>query len=108
MSLPLNQQAPPVVTVATQPSYNNVHVSHGSIGPVIAVLIVIMILGVIAVVVGRMCSGKRIMGYGQFDVESWAERKCSSCIDGRINAPIPRANGSVTSVPVSSAPAQTH
>lgn len=99
MSLPLNQQAPPV-TAVTQLSYNNVNVSHGSIGPVVAVLIVIMILGAIAVVVGRMCSGKRIMGYGQFNVESWAERKCSSCIDGWINGPLPRANGSVTSVPV--------
>lgn len=107
MSLPLNQQAPPVAEV-TEQSYNNAHVSHGSIGPVVAVLVVIMILGAIAVVVGRMCSGKRIMGYGQFDLESWAERKCSSCIDGSINVQLPRANGSVTSVPVSTSSGQTH
>ncbi|PON38093.1 hypothetical protein PanWU01x14_315310 [Parasponia andersonii] len=92
-SLPLNQQAPPLEVVSQ-------HVSHGpSVGPVVAVLAVILILGAMAVMVGRLCSGKRIMGYGQFDLESWAETKCSSCIDGRIhaNAPLPRANASATS-----------
>lgn len=76
MSLPPSQQRPPV-TLAQQ-SYST-NLSHGSIGPVIAVLVVMVILGVIAVMVGRLCSTK-------YDLESLAEIKCSSCIDGRINS----------------------
>jgi hypothetical protein len=57
---------------------------------VIAVLAVITILGVIAGMIGRLCSGRRIMGHGQYDFESWVERKCSSCLDGRVGPPPPR------------------
>ena len=92
-SMPLNQQTPPL-TIVSQ------HGSHGPpVGPVVGVLVVILLLGAMAVMVGRLCSGKRIMGYGQFDLESWAETKCSSCIDGRnhVNAPLPRDNASSTS-----------
>ncbi|CAN0922199.1 hypothetical protein LINGRAHAP2_LOCUS32974 [Linum grandiflorum] len=51
-----------------------------------------MILGIAAVMIGRMCSGRRILGYGQYDIEGWAETKCSTCIDGRItpSPPPPR------------------
>ncbi|XVF36215.1 hypothetical protein REPUB_Repub19eG0039200 [Reevesia pubescens] len=100
MSMPLVQQPPPV-TVTQQP-YNS-HTIHASIGPVIAVLLVIIILGLLAGMIGRLCTGRKIMGYGQYDIESWIEAKCSSCIDGRIysSPPPPRANASGSSVPAS-------
>ncbi|XP_050236760.1 uncharacterized protein LOC126686657 [Mercurialis annua] len=106
MSMPVNQ-LPPGVTVAQEPL--NTHSTHGSVGPVIAVLVVIMILGVVAVIIGRVCSGRRILGYGRYDLESWAESKCSSCIDGRISisSPAPRSNlfAASASAPI---PVQTH
>lgn len=104
MSMPLGLQPPP--GTITQPSFNS-HSTHGSIGPVIAVLVVIMVLGILAVMIGRLCSGRRIMGYGQYDMETWAERKCSSCIDGRISTALPRSNAPATFGPASM-PVQTH
>ncbi|TKY75102.1 hypothetical protein E2542_SST03868 [Spatholobus suberectus] len=95
MSMPMYQQQeqPPPASVAHQSP-------HESVGPVVGVLVVIIVLGVIAVMIGRLCSGRRIMGHGQYDVENWAERKCSSCIDGRINLSLPtRASESSTSIP---------
>lgn len=88
MSTPIDQQTPPLAVV-TQQAYT-AHSGHGSVGPVIAVLAVITILGVIAGMIGRLCSGRRIMGHGQYDFESWVERKCSSCLDGRVDPPQPR------------------
>ncbi|KAK7410013.1 hypothetical protein VNO78_00477 [Psophocarpus tetragonolobus] len=94
MSMPMYQQdQPPPMSVPQQSA-------HESVGPVIGVLVVVIVLGIIAVMIGRLCSGRRIMGHGQYDVESWAERKCSSCIDGRINLSLPtRPSESSTSVP---------
>ncbi|XP_018811651.1 uncharacterized protein LOC108984223 [Juglans regia] len=91
MSTPIDQLQPPPGLEATQEAYT-AHSGHGSVGPVIAVLAVITILGVIAGMIGRLCSGGRIMGYGQgqYDFERWAERKCSSCLDGRLDPPPPR------------------
>ncbi|KAF5739428.1 hypothetical protein HS088_TW12G00634 [Tripterygium wilfordii] len=97
MSMPIAQQ-PPSVTLPEQ-SYSN-HSGHTSIGPVIAVMVIIIILGVLAGMIGRLCSGRRIMGYGDYDIESWAERKFSRCIDGRINPSPPRPQVSATSTPV--------
>ncbi|XP_058081411.1 uncharacterized protein LOC131229465 [Magnolia sinica] len=103
MSMPLDQQQQSPPMVLNQQAYNS-HSGSGSIGPVIAVLAVITILGIIAGMIGRLCSGRRIMGYGQFDFEGWIERKCSSCIDGRIDQPLPRNNAnagsSADSVPI--------
>ncbi|XP_044508862.1 uncharacterized protein LOC123227797 [Mangifera indica] len=84
MSTPplLDQQPPPMVV--TQQEYTT-HSGHGSFGPVIAVLAVITILGVIAGMIGRLCSGRRVMGRREYDFESWVERKCSSCLDGNID-----------------------
>lgn len=105
MSTPIDplqqQQSPP--GGLTQQAYT-AHSGHGSVGPVIAVLAVITILGVIAGMIGRLCSGRRIMGHGQYDVEGWVERKCSSCIDGRVDPP-PRPPPAPTSYsPGESAP----
>ncbi|XXG49173.1 hypothetical protein AAC387_Pa02g3427 [Persea americana] len=94
MSMPLEQQSqqpPPVV--ASQQLYSS-RSGSGSVGPVIVVLVVITILGIIAGLIGRLCTGRSLMGHGQFDFEGWIERKCSSCIDGRIDPPTHRANGS--------------
>ncbi|XP_021287043.1 uncharacterized protein LOC110418593 [Herrania umbratica] len=85
MSTPVEQQQPPPVGVSQQ-AYT-AHTGHGSVGPVIAVLAVITILGVIAGMIGRLCSGRPIMGHGQYDFEGWVERKCSSCLDGRVDPP---------------------
>nr|DAD41176.1 TPA_asm: hypothetical protein HUJ06_015499 [Nelumbo nucifera] len=97
MSMPLEQQQPPPMT-ANQQAFNS-YSSHGSIGPVIAVLALITILGVVAGMIGRLCSGRRIMGHGEYDIEEWLETKCASCIDGRIDPP-PNANGSGDTVPI--------
>ncbi|KAL1344149.1 hypothetical protein HN51_018030 [Arachis hypogaea] len=92
-SMPMYQQQPP-----PQQSYDDGMSEHDSVGPVVGVLVVVIVLGVIAVMIGRLCSGRRIMGYGQYDIESWAERKCSTCIDGRINLSLPtRTSESTTS-----------
>lgn len=102
MSMPLDQQQqqlspppPPPLAVTLEP-YNGHHSSQASIGPVIAVLMVIIILGVIAIMIGRLCTGRRILGYGQYDIESWAESKCSTCIDGTISPPPPPTRLEVT------------
>lgn len=84
---PLQQQLPPPMFMGQQ-AYSD-RPGHGSVGPVIAVLAVIAVLGAIAVMIGRLCSGRRIMGRGQYDFEGWVETKCASCIDGRVD-PIPR------------------
>ncbi|KAK8642499.1 hypothetical protein V6N13_011840 [Hibiscus sabdariffa] len=97
--MPLVQQPPPV-TVTQQP-YSSHATTHSSIGPVIAVLLVIVVLGIVAGMIGRLCTGRKIMGYGQYDIESWIETKCSSCIDGRVYPPQPSPNASATSVPPS-------
>ncbi|KAJ4967306.1 hypothetical protein NE237_019155 [Protea cynaroides] len=100
MSMPIGpqQQQTPSVT-ANQEAYSS-HSGHGSIGPVIAVLAVITILGVVAGMIGRLCSGRRVMGHGQYDFEGWVETKCASCIDGSIDPPPPRRPRSDDSVPV--------
>ncbi|WCJ33768.1 hypothetical protein M5689_015106 [Euphorbia peplus] len=82
MSTPVDQ--PPPTEVDQQAT------RHGSVGPVIAVVAVITILGIIAGMIGRLCTGHKLMGHGQYDFEGWVERKCSSCIDGRINPPTTR------------------
>ncbi|WOK94544.1 hypothetical protein Cni_G03248 [Canna indica] len=84
MSLPLDQQSPPAYT---EPSASQ----GGSIGPVIGVLAMIAVLGVVAGVLGRLCSGRSILGYGRYDLHGWVEAKCATCIDGRPDAPAPRS-----------------
>lgn len=86
MSLPLpQQQFPPPAAVYPTPYRSQ----GGSVGPVIAALGLIAVLGVIACIVGRLCSGRTVMGYGHYDLSGWIERKCASCIDGRLEAPPP-------------------
>ncbi|KAE9597248.1 hypothetical protein Lal_00007254 [Lupinus albus] len=91
MSTPIVQQLlpPPPFIEVTQKAYPT-HLDHGSVGPVIGVLAVITVLGVIAGLIGRLCSGQRVMGYGGYDIENWVETKCSSCVDGRTTLPPPR------------------
>lgn len=84
---PEQQQPPPLPMI--QQAYT-AHSGHGSVGPVIGVLAVIVILGALAVMVGRLCSGRRIMGHGQYDFESWVETKCATCLDGLVDQPRPR------------------
>lgn len=97
--MPLDQQAPP-------PYLNEqVYASHsgfGHVGPLIAVLAVVTILGVLAGMLGRLCTGRTVMGYGHYRFEEWIERKCASCIDGRISPPPPPPPAASTSgsVPV--------
>lgn len=86
---PLQQQQQPPPMEIGQQVYTS-HSGHGSVGPVIGVLAVITILGAIAVVIGRLCSGRGIRGRGQYDFEGWVETKCASCIDGRVDPPRPR------------------
>ncbi|KAK9056685.1 hypothetical protein SSX86_024047 [Deinandra increscens subsp. villosa] len=82
-------QQPPPFPPVIQEQYKP-HSGHGSVGPVIGVLAVIMVLGVVAVMIGRLCSGRRVMGHLQYDFEGWVETRCSSCIDGRLGPPLPR------------------
>lgn len=66
MSMPLEQQPPPLMITDSS------HSREESVGPVIGVMVVIMVLGVAACMIGRLCSGKRIMGCGEYDIERWA------------------------------------
>ncbi|KAK8946891.1 hypothetical protein KSP39_PZI006615 [Platanthera zijinensis] len=86
----LQPQLPPAPpsSMVYQPPYAS-HIGRGSIGPLIAVLAVITVFGILAGVVGRLCSGRRIVGLGPYDVEGWIERKCSSCIEARIELTTP-------------------
>ncbi|KAE9607259.1 hypothetical protein Lalb_Chr09g0328151 [Lupinus albus] len=83
-----SQMSTTIVQQLLPPPIEVTHSGHGSVGPVIAVLAVITVLGVIAAMIGRLCSGRRVMGYGDYDIQRWVETKCSSCVDGRI-APSP-------------------
>lgn len=89
MSMPLDQQViqPPPPYLNEQVSAS--HSGFGRVGPLIAVLAVVTILGVLAGMLGRLCSGRTVMGYGNYGFEEWIERKCASCIDGRISPPPP-------------------
>ncbi|XP_027155395.1 uncharacterized protein LOC113759058 [Coffea eugenioides] len=88
---PFVQQQPPPMVVAAQQQAYAAHSGHGSVGPVIAVLAVISILGALAVMIGRLCSGRGVFGHGpHYDFESWVEAKCSACVDGRVDSPVPR------------------
>ncbi|KAF4353504.1 hypothetical protein CsatB_008583 [Cannabis sativa] len=100
----MSSQAPPLSVVVVSPQQQRVSHGSSSVGPVVGVLVAILILGAMAVMVGRLCSGKRIMGYGNFDLETWAETKCSSCIDGRIqvNTPLPKPNDSAVAAAAAS------
>lgn len=84
----LDPLQPPPMEMAQQ-AYT-AHSGHGSVGPVIGVLAVITILGAIAVMIGRLCSGRGIRGHAQYDFERWVETKCASCIDGRVDPTPPR------------------
>lgn len=85
----LEPPPPPAAATVTQQAQTS-HSGHGSIGPVIGVLAVITVLSAIAIMIGKLCSGRRIMGHrGHYDIEGWAEAKCSSCIDGRVDHPPP-------------------
>ncbi|GAB4853957.1 hypothetical protein Ancab_018165 [Ancistrocladus abbreviatus] len=79
----------PIVQQQPEQAYNPYtdlgHGGGGSVGAVVAVLAVITMLGIIAAMIGRLCSGRSIMGYGHFDVEAWIEAKCSSCVDGHVD-----------------------
>ncbi|XP_047978677.1 uncharacterized protein LOC125220558 [Salvia hispanica] len=86
---PLQSPPPPMQMQMGQQEYT-AHSGHGSVGPVIGVLAVITILGAIAIMIGRLCSGRGIMGHAQYDFERWVETKCASCIDGRVDPPPPR------------------
>lgn len=97
---PTLEQPPPLPMI--QQAYTS-HSGHGSVGPVIGVLAVIIVLGALAVMVGRICSGRRIMGRGQYDFESWVEAKFATCIDGRVDPPRPRV---VVGPPVEAVPGE--
>lgn len=82
------QQPPPMMVMNQQ---QQAHTPTGSVGAVIGVVAAIAVLGIIAGMIGRLCSGRPIMGYGgHYDVESWLETKCSSCVDGNVAPPPPR------------------
>ncbi|XP_044489996.1 uncharacterized protein LOC123214298 [Mangifera indica] len=105
MSTPplLDQQPPPMAMM--QQAYT-ARSGHGSVGPVIAVLAVITILGVIAGMIGRLCSGRRVMGRREYDFEGWVERKCSSCLDGNIDPHPTRPEIPVAEPVIQAAPPQ--
>ncbi|KAL0017318.1 hypothetical protein SO802_004387 [Lithocarpus litseifolius] len=100
--MPLDQAPPPPTVTITQQTFS----SHSTFVPFIAVFAVIIIFGVLAIMIGRLCSGGTTLGYGHYDMERWVEEKCSSCIDGRISPPTTttRPRASNVSVSVTSAP----
>lgn len=87
---PLVAPPPPVLMISQQQQQQQQQGNHysapsGHVGPVIGVVAMIAVLGILAGLVGRLCSGRTVLGYGpHFDVEAWLESKCSSCLDGRV------------------------
>uniref|UniRef100_A0A0E0JS03 Uncharacterized protein n=1 Tax=Oryza punctata TaxID=4537 RepID=A0A0E0JS03_ORYPU len=59
---------------------------RGSYGPVIAMLAVLAVLAAVAVAVGRLCFGRRVLGQaaGGHDLEAWVERTCGPCVGATI------------------------
>jgi len=98
MSMSMPYEIQPPAGVYEQASSEGSHDSNGSVGPLIVVLAVIAILGVVAGMVGRLCAGRR--SDGQYDMEGWIERKCATCIDGRLES------GTAAAIPVAK-PAET-
>ncbi|KAL1561032.1 hypothetical protein AAHA92_03783 [Salvia divinorum] len=88
-SAPVLEQQPPPMQMAAQQAYA-AQPDHAPVGPVIGVLVVITILGAIAVMIGRLCSGRGLRGRARYDFEKWVETKCASCIDGGLDPPPPR------------------
>ncbi|KAJ0582928.1 putative sorting nexin [Helianthus annuus] len=88
LALDPTQQPPPYPPVIQEHAYKP-HSGHGSVGPVLGVLAVVMVLGAVAIMIGRLCSGRRVMGHVQYDFEGWMETKCATCIDGRLDPPPP-------------------
>ncbi|XP_047307378.1 uncharacterized protein LOC124910742 [Impatiens glandulifera] len=84
-----DQQPPPTDVQVAQQAYTASSGTHGSIGPFIGALAVITILVAIAIMIGRLCSGRRVIGKRQYDFEGWVETKFASCIDGRLDPPPP-------------------
>ncbi|KMZ56130.1 hypothetical protein ZOSMA_99G00610 [Zostera marina] len=89
MSLPYVQQPSliPAMDVSKQ------HGRTSSVGPLIAVLAVVMVLGLISVVIGRLCAGRRIPGIGQYDLEGWFGTKFGPCVDGQMGTHVEGGGG---------------
>ncbi|GMH13853.1 hypothetical protein Nepgr_015694 [Nepenthes gracilis] len=108
MSVPFSLQQPPPAlpppVTMVQPTYPAHPAAHGSIGPVIGVMAVVVMLCAVAVMIGRLCSGRGIMGQGEYDVEGWVETKCSSCVDGRINVAVPSRTNTTAAAAAAAAP----
>ncbi|KAL5228661.1 hypothetical protein ABZP36_016926 [Zizania latifolia] len=66
----------------------------GSYGPVIAMLAVLAVLAAVAVAVGRLCFGRRMLGQagGGHDLEAWVERTCGPCVGASIFSAAPVAS----------------
>lgn len=60
-----------------------------AVGPLFVVLAIIMVLGVLAGLIGRVCSGRHWGVDTQYDFEGWVEKRCANCIDGDVEAPPP-------------------
>ncbi|KAI4321017.1 hypothetical protein MLD38_034441 [Melastoma candidum] len=97
------QPSPPFMVNTPQPHGYTDPATHTSIAPFVGILLAVVVLGVAAVVVGRLCSGGRLRTsadrayLAKYDMERWAERRCSSCIDGRlhVNSPMPGPSSSL-------------
>jgi hypothetical protein len=85
-----------------------IHRYHGgtsSFGPLIVALAVITVLGALAVLMGRVCFGRRsLFGYGRYDLEAWVETKCASCVDGRMDVALPRPRHVAPPPPAAASP----
>ncbi|KAG8054433.1 hypothetical protein GUJ93_ZPchr0001g33051 [Zizania palustris] len=60
-------------------------------------LAVLAVLAAVAVAVGRLCFGRRMLGQagGNHDLEAWVERTCGPCVGASIfsAAPVPGGGG---------------
>lgn len=100
MSLPYVEQQPAVIPAM---GVSKQHAGSSSVGPVIAVLAVVMVLGLVSVVIGRLCSGRRIPGIGQYDLEGWFGSKFGPCVDGQMATHVEGGGDAPIVIPVEKA-----
>lgn len=72
------QQLPPIQT--TQQAYT-AHSGRGPGGLIIGVLAMITILGALVVMIGSLCSGRKVNGNLQYDIEGWVETSINIYIE---------------------------
>ncbi|KAK3149649.1 hypothetical protein QOZ80_3AG0220410 [Eleusine coracana subsp. coracana] len=61
-----------------------------SVETLVVIVAAIVLAAVLAGVLARVCGGRHVAPSGDdSDVEGWVERRCRSCLDSGLPAPVP-------------------